>query len=201
MKRVWATDELEQKLYRAGRLIVAGADEVGRGALAGPLVVASVVLPSDWTEPVCDSKMLGSKARARLSEMILTTAIGASISAVEAAEIDQLGLSLALRLAYERSLEGFEVPISHILLDGNIDFLADYGFSTTVVGGDRLSVSIAAASIVAKHHRDTLMHQYHDQYPEYGFADNVGYGTIKHRQAISRHGFCPLHRQSFKVRV
>lgn len=199
MKRVWATDELEQNLRAEGRLIVAGADEVGRGALAGPLVVATVVLPADWLEPVCDSKMLSAGARARLSEIILSTALGVGFGVVEAPEIDALGLSSALRVACVRSLEDINLPISQILLDGNIDFLAEYGLATTVVGGDRLSISIASASIVAKHYRDELMRAHHELYPAYGFCDNVGYGTLAHRQAIKVHGYSPLHRRSFKV--
>lgn len=201
MKRVWATDQLETDLRRAGRLIVAGADEVGRGAIAGPLVTAVVVLPEHWTEPVCDSKLLTYKMRAHLSDYILRGADGYGIGIVAVEEIDRLGLSEALRLGFERCLEDIDLPVSHILLDGNIDFLQDYRVTTTVIGGDRLSINIAAASIVAKHFRDELMHELALVHPEYHFEQNVGYGTAAHLEALRQHGFSPQHRRSFQVKL
>jgi len=201
MKRVWATNEIELRLRANGYQIIAGADEVGRGAIAGPLVTAVVVLPDDWSVPVCDSKMLSKNQRTLLAEQIHASAIGVGIGQVESVDIDQLGLSAGLQEAFIRALEALDVPISRLIMDGNIDFLSDFEIADTVIGGDRLSVSVAAASIVAKVYRDSLMREYGEIYSVYGFDSHVGYGTAKHIQALRQHGYSPIHRRSFQVKL
>ncbi len=185
---------------QGGRLL-AGADEVGRGCLAGPLVCAAVIL--DYARPchlllqgLRDSKDLSPAQRDDLSQRILKVATRAAVVAVSPASIDGCGLHRSNLAALARALEtlggGYEVALVDGFQLGRQDLMA-----RRVVGGDHRSAVVAAASVVAKVCRDRLMRTLHEQYPQYGFDRHVGYGTSQHRKALEEHGTCPLHRLSF----
>lgn len=180
-------------------LIVAGVDEVGRGAWAGPLVSAAVVLTSDCQlADVRDSKLMTPAARERSAELIRKQSAGVGIGVVEIAELNQRGLAWSLREAGLRALRKLPQEPGKILLDGHHDYFAGQRECETIVGGDAIELCIAAASIVAKVHRDGLMVELHEAYPAYGFAAHKGYGTPRHRAALKAHGPCDLHRSQWK---
>ncbi len=194
----------EQALWHQGILRVAGLDEAGRGALAGPVYAAAVILPpeSDGIAQglacVRDSKQLSPQQRERLAPIIQSRALAWSIGWAEAAEVDQLGIASASRLAFCRALEGLRMPAEHLLLD--YFRLPEVRLAqTALVKGDQRSLSIACASILAKTARDAYMRAEGVQYPGYDFAQNKGYGTAKHRAALELLGPCPLHRRSFHL--
>lgn len=192
-----APTNVEQPYWDRGELVV-GMDEVGRGALAGPVTVGAVVLARNTPiEGVHDSKTLSAATRIRLSEQIFTDAAAVAIGDASADEVDTLGLTGALKLAGERALAALTLPYVAILLDGRHNFLKASTPTTMIEKGDQKSQSIAAASIVAKVHRDTLMISAARTFPDYGFAGHKGYGSQAHREAIARHGVCPLHRHTF----
>jgi ribonuclease HII len=175
-------------------------DEAGRGPLAGPVVAAAVVLPAKGVpRGIDDSKKLPAAERARLAGLIRQRGcIGVGI--VEADEIDTLNIywatMKAMTLAVDALAECLGHAPGHVLVDGNR--LPRWGYAATaLVGGDALSTSIAAASIVAKHTRDTIMLGHHESYPHYGWASNKGYGCAAHQRALREHGPSPLHRRSF----
>lgn len=177
-----------------------GIDEVGRGPWAGPLVVGAVLLGDAAIEGLTDSKKLSKTKRELLAAQIIEQAAAYGIGWVEPVEIDELGLSEALRLATKRAVEQITVPYHEIIIDGTVNFLADTGkgpYVTTLKKADLLIASVSAASIIAKVARDDYMTEQSEYYPEYGFEDHVGYGTAKHRKAIEEHGVTPLHRRSF----
>ena len=194
----------EQELWHQGILCVAGLDEAGRGALAGPVYAAGVILPphSDGIaqdlEGVRDSKQLSPRQRERLALIIQSRALAWSVGWAEAAEVDQLGIAPATRLAFCRALEGLRMPAEHILLD--YFRLPEVELAqTALVKGDQRSLSIACASILAKTARDAHMRAEEAHYPGYAFAQNKGYGTAGHRAALEALGPCPLHRRSFHL--
>lgn len=189
--------EFERGLAQGG--VVVGLDEVGRGPLAGPLAVGAVVLPD---EPVIvglnDSKQLSEKRREELSREIKEHALAWTVQYIEPQDIDEKGMTACLRLAFGRAVreiesQGFDVAV--ILLDGNPLHLDSREIN--VIKGDGKCASIAAASILAKVARDSLMTRYAQEYPEYGFDSNKGYGSAMHQQAIAEHGLTPIHRASF----
>ena len=189
----------EGSLWQRGMQRVAGVDEVGRGALAGPVVAAAVILPANLDPEalagVRDCKQLRPPQRAHWAEQIRQVALAVGIGSASAAEIDRLNIRRATLLAMQRALAQVG-EVDHILLDGLP--LAELGSrQTALVKGDQLSLSIAAASIVAKVWRDTLMQSWDRQYPGYGWRTNVGYGTQEHRLALQRLGPSPQHRRSF----
>ena len=194
------TRRRELALWRAGGAVVAGADEVGRGPLAGPLVVAAVVLPRDhrpaWLSEVRDSKQLTPAQRSRLAPLIRAESEAWAIGRTPAAEIDEIGLARALRLAYRRALEELREPPDIVLADGN-DRLDLPWPTEMIVRGDASVASIAAASIVAKEWRDEQMARLDARHPQYGFARHKGYGTPEHLAALRRHGPCAEHRRCF----
>jgi ribonuclease HII len=181
-------------------LAEAGCDEAGRGCLAGPVVAAAVILPPRARLPgLDDSKKLGPAQREELRVRIERTAIAWAVEAVMVPEIDDLNILRASFLAMHRAIGRLAVRPQHLLIDGN-RFLPYPGIPhTCLVKGDGRFRSIAAASILAKTHRDTLMRQLHERYPHYGWAVNKGYPTAAHRAAIERHGPCPEHRRSFRL--
>lgn len=188
-------------------MAIVGIDEVGRGPLAGPLVVGAVILPEpfpDWVEELRDSKQLTAKKRKTLSEIIWKEAVGASLGWVTPREIDELGIIGALKLATRkamRDLQGKGIKCSKIIIDGNINFLVGTKLemiTTTLIKGDDLIKEISAASIIAKVARDEYMVELGVKYPGYDFEKNVGYGTKKHRDAISSLGLTPEHRLSYE---
>lgn len=177
-----------------------GIDEVGRGPWAGPLVIGAVVLGDVKIEGLTDSKKLSKTKRERLSLEIISKAAAYGLGWVEPAEIDEVGLSASLTLATKRALEQISLPYHEIIIDGTVNFLAGTGkgpYVTTLKKADLLISSVSAASIIAKVARDDYMAEQGELYPDYGFADHVGYGTAKHRQALETFGVTPLHRRSF----
>lgn len=196
--------DIEMALWRKGIYKVAGVDEVGRGALAGPVVVAAVILPaeSDVAEElygVRDSKQMTPHQRQRWAQRVRELAFGCSVGYAGNDEVDQLGIVAAVQMAAMRALEALPVQPEHLLLD-YMRFLEHPARQTRMIKGDQRSLSIAAASIVAKVWRDELLCQYDAIYPEYGFKRNKGYGTYGHRLALARYGPTPIHRRSYKYK-
>jgi len=180
--------------------MILGIDEVGRGPWAGPLVVGAVVLGDAQIEGLTDSKKLTKKKREVLDQEIRRSAAGFGLGWVPAHELDEIGLSAALRLATIRAVEQITVPYHEIIIDGTINFLSETSkgaYVTTLPRADLLIQSVSAASIIAKVARDTYMALQDDVYPGYGFKNHVGYGTAVHRAAIEANGVSPLHRLSF----
>lgn len=189
----------EERLRRAGCDIIAGIDEAGRGPLAGPVVAAAVALPAAFEHPVLnDSKQLTERRREALFEELTHRAdIQWSVALAHAEEIDRINILRATHEAMRRAALGLAVPPAHVLIDG----LPVHPFpfpSTALVGGDALSFSIAAASILAKVTRDRLMREMDARHPGYDFSRHKGYGTALHLQRLRQHGPSPIHRRSFR---
>lgn len=195
--------EQESLLYAEGLHYVAGVDEVGRGPLAGPVVAAAVILPLDFDVlGVDDSKKLSEKKREELFDVICHKAVAYGIGLIDNEIIDEINILEATKVAMKEALRSLQdkLPegnqIQHILIDALT--LKDVAIPQTgIVGGDGKSVSIAAASIVAKVIRDRMMKEYHETYPNYSFDKNKGYGTKAHYDGIHTYGICPIHRKSF----
>lgn len=180
--------------------MILGIDEVGRGPWAGPLVVGAVVLGGVTIDGLTDSKKLTKKRREELDVIIRELAAGIGLGWVHADELDEVGLSAALRLATKRAVEQVTVPYHEIIIDGTINFLAETNkgqYVTTLAKADLLIPSVSAASIVAKVARDAYMRDQDELFPGYKFGSHVGYGTAVHRAAIEQLGVTPLHRLSF----
>lgn len=187
----------ERELVAAGYKYICGVDEVGRGPLAGPVVCAAVIMPlDDILDGVDDSKKLTAKKRERLAALIEEKAIGAAICLVEPQIIDKINILQATRLCMKNAVESLEIKPDFVMTDGNMTLDIDIP-QRSFVKGDANSYSIGAASIIAKVYRDKLMNEYHEQYPDYDFIHNKGYGTKKHIEGIKRAGICPIHRLSF----
>ncbi len=181
-------------------LMILGIDEVGRGTWAGPLVIGAVVLGGAEIEGLTDSKKLSKKRRNELDVLIREKAACYGLGWVSAAEIDDIGLSEALKLATIRAVEQVKTPYDEIMIDGTINFLKETSkghYVTTLPKADLLIPSVSAASIIAKVARDNFMAEQDLIYPGYNFTSHVGYGTAVHAAAIAEHGITPLHRQSF----
>jgi len=193
----------EVPLWKAGLLAVAGIDEAGRGALAGPVAAGAVILPPDAKiiedlRGVRDSKQMTPEQREMVREKIVHHALTWGVGFATSQEIDQIGILPATRLAACRALEGCNISPAYLLLDYLV--LSDVPIpQTALIKGDCRSLSIAAASIMAKTSRDTLLRELELTYPGYGFARHKGYGTQAHRAAIRRMGACPVHRLSFDL--
>jgi ribonuclease HII len=198
----------ERDLWRSGLRLVAGVDEVGMGPLAGPVVAAAVIfpphhecdegIPASLPQGVRDSKMLGLKARERLDTEIRQVAFSVGVGMVEVEEIDRINIYQAGLKAMRLALDHLPVFPEHVLVDGRT--LKNLPCPCSVfIKGDRDVYSIAAASIIAKVYRDRLMIDLDRQYPEYGFARHMGYGTVAHRDALRRFGPTPVHRRSFRL--
>ena len=180
--------------------MILGIDEAGRGPWAGPLVVGAVVLGGAEIDGLTDSKKLTKKKRELLEPRIYETALGVGLGWVSAAELDEIGMSAALRLATIRAVQAVDCAYDEIIIDGTVNFLKDTGkgkYVKTMPKADLLIPSVSAASIVAKVARDRYMTEYGEKFPDYGFASHAGYGTAKHRAAIEAHGVTPEHRLSF----
>ncbi len=188
----------EHGLRVAGCWPVAGCDEAGRGPLAGPVAAAAVILdPKNLPTGLADSKKLSAARRDTLFEEILSRALCVSVSLATALEIDALNIRVASLLAMRRSLAALSLQPAHALIDGNVLPEGLTCSATAIIGGDAASMSIAAASIIAKVVRDRLMHNLHRQFPRYGFTQHVGYSTPAHLAALGAHGPCIYHRRSF----
>ena len=181
--------------------IVCGVDEAGRGPLAGPVVAAACILPDGLIiEGLDDSKKLTEKKRERIFDIIIEKALDYSVASATVEEIEEINILNAAMLAMKRAIDGLNIKPDLALIDGNTSRGFDLP-TKTVVHGDAISQSIAAASILAKVTRDRLCYEYDKEYPEYGFAKHKGYGTKLHTDAIKQYGVTPIHRPSFLVKL
>ncbi len=191
--------EPERALRAQGCRLIAGIDEAGRGPLAGPVVAAAVIIPDDFTHPsLNDSKKLTARMRDRLYvELTDDPRIQWAVAAIESDEIDRLNILRATHEAMRRAVTALRTPPDHVLIDGRP--VRPFPITqTALVGGDGLSFSIAAASVIAKVTRDRLMAAMDVQHPGYDFAQHKGYGTALHLAKLRTHGPCPIHRRSFR---
>ena len=191
---LWA---YEREAFADGVKLVCGVDEAGRGPLAGPVCAAAVILPPELVIPgLNDSKKLTDKKRRELYDVITAEAVSYGIAFASEKEIDEINILQATFLAMARAMEKLTPQPELALIDGNR--AKDFGLPVrTIVKGDSLSASIAAASILAKVTRDRLMEQYDEAYPQYGFAIHKGYGTKRHYEALREFGPSPIHRMTF----
>ena len=189
--------EIEQSFLEQGYTVICGVDEAGRGPLAGPVCAAAVILPSNADIPgLNDSKKLSDKKRRELFPVIKEKAIAFGIGLASHEEIDEINILQATFLAMQRAIDQLKVKPDLALVDGNRS--ADFGVPVqTVVHGDSLSASIAAASILAKVTRDDIMEAMASEYPGYGFEIHKGYGTKAHYEALRIRGACAIHRKTF----
>jgi ribonuclease HII len=196
LKRLRCTLKFEKRAWIAGAHLVAGVDEVGRGSLFGPVVAAAVILdPGYRVRGLRDSKLLLAERREVLSERIRAHAIAWAIAAVDAAQIDQINIYQASRVAMRQAVLSLRPNADHLLIDAlRLDCELP---QRAIIHGDALSASIAAASILAKVERDRMVRQWDPVFPVYGLASNKGYSTPHHLAALRQHGPSPLHRQSF----
>lgn len=202
---IFPSFKYEKRLWRRGFKLVAGADEAGRGALAGPIVAAVVIFSSSilrsnsgWLKQIKDSKKLTPVLRAVLYKKITKTARVWAIARDDNKKIDKFGIQAMNIKVVNQAVTKLKLQPHYLLVDFIAGFKSKLPF-TSVVKGDSKIFSIACASILAKVWRDKLMVNYHKKYPVYGFAKHKGYGTLEHRQAIKKHGVCLLHRRSFKL--
>jgi ribonuclease HII len=194
-------NQFECHARQCGYRMIAGIDEAGRGPLAGPVVAAAVILPPDYRHPeINDSKQLTPGKRERLHEVIKADALAVGLGVVEASVIDRMNILQATLMAMRDAVLDLSLPPDYLLVDGKnrIDILTP---QEAIIRGDARSISIAAASIIAKVSRDRIMEIYHRQFPQYNFLKNKGYGTGEHRDAIRRCGPCKIHRLSFAVKA
>lgn len=192
---------LEQHLWESGHTYIAGVDEAGRGPLAGPVVAAAVIFPENIRiTGINDSKKLSPRMREMLFSEIEARSLSCGIGCVGPIEIDRINILQATLNAMRIALQNLLYSPDYVLIDGNKSIHALEYPQSAIVKGDQLSLSIAAASIMAKVYRDRLMCEFDSKYPEYGFAQHKGYPTRKHVQAIHDNGYCPIHRRSFNVR-
>ena len=191
------TWEYEERAWKNGFEAVCGVDEAGRGPVAGPVCAAAVILPKDvQIDGLNDSKKLTDKKRRELFDVITASAVSYGIALVDEKTIDEINILQATFRAMAQAIAQLDPSAQLALVDGNR--AADFGLPVcTIVKGDGLSASIAAASILAKVTRDRLMEQYAEQYPQYGFEIHKGYGTKRHYAALREFGPCPIHRMSF----
>lgn len=190
--------DYERRLIAAGQWPVAGVDEVGRGPLAGPVVAAAVILdPDKLPEGVDDSKALSAARREGLAELIAERALAFAIASCTVEEIETLNIRGAALAAMAKALRALSLAPVHALFDGRDVAPGWAGRGTSIIGGDGLSASIAAASILAKVARDRMMAEIGREHPCYGFEKHMGYGTARHRAAILAHGPCRHHRMKF----
>nr|WP_320194310.1 ribonuclease HII [uncultured Desulfobacter sp.] len=188
----------EKQAMLDGYKVIAGVDEAGRGPLAGPVVSAAVVLPESFDVPgINDSKKLSEKKREALFPVIQAQAIAFGIGMADHEEIDRINILQASLLSMKRAVDALQLTPDYLLIDGK------FTINTTidqcpVIKGDALSLSIAAASILAKVTRDRIMAELDAKYPQYGLKRHKGYPTKAHKEAIRTHGPCPVHRKSFK---
>jgi len=195
MKDLWV---FEKEAIGKGCKNIAGIDEAGRGPLAGPVVSAAVILPVTFrNSEITDSKKLSPSKRQRLYDVIYTQAVSIGIGIVDPIEIDRINILQASLLSMAMAAENLDPRPDYLLIDGIFPISTDLP-QQPIAKGDALSISIAAASIIAKVTRDRLMQKYHYYYPQFDFPKHKGYPTRAHREAIRKYGYCPIHRKSFK---
>ncbi len=188
----------EKLVLKDGYSCIAGLDEAGRGPLAGPVVSGAVVLPESFQDPeITDSKKLTPKKRDILFDRIHECAISVGVGIIEPDEIDRINILRAALLSMAHAVDNLSSSPDYLLIDGPYKIPSKLP-QMAIKKGDSLSISISAASVIAKVTRDRLMGKYHEQYPQYNFIKHKGYPTKAHKEAIQEHGPCPIHRRSFK---
>jgi len=197
-ERLEKLKEIEKDLYEKGIKKICGIDEAGRGPLAGPVVVAAVIMPEDsFIEGVNDSKKVSEKKREKLYDLIIQEAISYSIAVVGQDVIDDINILNATKGGVTNVVEGLDIKPDLIVVDA-LTHINTKGIPyESIIKGDAKCYNIAAASILAKVTRDRIMREWDELYPQYGFINHKGYGTAKHIQAIKEYGLCPIHRKSF----
>lgn len=196
--RLKELSKYEEDCFNRGIELVAGIDEAGRGPLAGPVVAAAVILPKHaLIEGVNDSKKISEKKREKLYDDIINAAIAWGVGIVDNNVIDEINILNATRMAMHNAIEALKVKPEYILIDAEKKVDTNGIPFMPIIKGDALSISIAAASIVAKVTRDRMMREYDELFPMYGFEKHKGYGTKMHTEAIKEHGMCMIHRKSF----
>lgn len=187
---------IEKELINKGQKLIAGVDEVGRGPLIGPVVTAAVILPLDFKlEGLTDSKKLTAKKRELYYDIIMENAIEVSIGEATSSEIDEINILNATKLAMTRAIDKLK-KVDYVLIDGNMKFDFKYQYES-IVKGDSKSISIAAASVIAKVTRDRMMEELDLKHPEYGFKSHMGYPTKKHLEAIKKYGLIDDYRKTY----
>lgn len=187
----------EKEVYKQGYHLIIGLDEAGRGPMAGPLVVAGVIFPEGYyDERINDSKQLTEKKREELYDIIIENAVAYSIQIIDVEEVDQLNVYKASQIGMIRAIQQIHIKPDYALTDAMP--LGNVIEHLSIIKGDAKSISIAAASILAKVTRDRIMVEYDQQYPQYQFKKHKGYPTKQHKEALKLYGACPIHRKSFK---
>lgn len=201
-QRLKELKKIEEEIYNAGVEKICGIDEAGRGPLAGPVVVAAVIMPREsFIEGVNDSKKVSEKKRETLYEQIINEAIAWGVGIIDQKEIDEINILNATKKGLTMAIKELKVKPDRIIVDA-LDRIDTLGIPyTPIIKGDAKCYSIAAASIIAKVTRDRIMRQWDEIYPMYGFEKHKGYGTAMHMQAIREYGLCPLHRRSFTKNI
>ena len=197
-ERLAKLKEMERELYQKGFQKICGIDEAGRGPLAGPVVIAGVIMPPDSKiEGVNDSKKVAEKKREKLYDLILEEAISYSVAIIGQDVIDEINILNATKQGVTKVVEELNIKPDLILVDALTQINTKGIPYDSIVKGDAKCYSIAAASIIAKVTRDRIMREWEEVYPQYGFSGHKGYGTAKHIAAIKEYGLCPIHRRSF----
>lgn len=200
IERLTNLKKIEEDIYNKEKNFkyICGIDEAGRGPLAGPVVVASVIMPRDsMIEGVNDSKKVSEKKREKLYDLILEEAISYGVGIIDQNEIDEINILNATKKGLTKSINGLKLKPDLILVDALTHIDTNGIPYESIIKGDAKSYSIAAASIIAKVTRDRIMREWDKIYPQYGFEKHKGYGTAAHISAIKEYGLCPLHRKSF----
>ena len=197
-ERLTKLKEIEKELYQKGFKNICGIDEAGRGPLAGPVVVAGVIMPQDsMIEGINDSKKVTEKKREKLYDLILEEAISYSVAIVGQDIIDEMNILNATKQGVTQVVDELDIKPDLILVDA-LEHINTKGIPyEPIIKGDAKCYNIAAASIIAKVTRDRIMREWDEIYPQYGFINHKGYGTAKHIEAIKQYGLCPIHRKSF----
>ena len=198
LERLKELKKIENELHEKGFKNICGIDEAGRGPLAGPVVVAGVIMPQDSKiEGVNDSKKVSEKKRELLYDKIIDEAISYSVAIIDQNIIDEINILQATKRGVTEVVKGLDIRPNLIIIDALTHIDTDGVPYDSIIKGDAKCYSIAAASIIAKVTRDRIMHEWDKVYPQYGFAQHKGYGTAKHIAAIKEYGLCPLHRKTF----
>lgn len=198
MERIIKLSEYEKNCYEKGYKYIAGIDEAGRGPLAGPVVAAAVILPKDCLiEGVNDSKKISEKKREKLYDDIVENALAWGVGIIDNNVIDEINILNATRKAMHTAIEELKIKPDYILIDAEKRVDTNGIPYLPIIKGDALSISIAAASIIAKVTRDRIMREYDNIFPMYGFEKHKGYGTKAHVEAIKENGLCMIHRKTF----